>query len=142
MSDNQYPPLPDASLLRVLKSEERPDPPYLVYGFTADQMRAYVDADRAQRKPLTDLECDKIAESLSDVFKFGSPEYHPDFVKESREAIRSALAPRDVKFSRVDGLPLSDETYKGVVASAREADDFPLGTACLPGGEGPCDSCQ
>lgn len=49
MTDKQYPPLPDPAPLRVLQAYEMPVAPYIVRGYTADQMRAYVDADRAQR---------------------------------------------------------------------------------------------
>ncbi len=46
MSENEYPPLPSPAwhAWNIGATED---------GFCADQMRAYVDADRAKRKPLT-----------------------------------------------------------------------------------------
>lgn len=49
MANHPYPPLPEPAELGF----EATEGVYLT-GYTADDMRAYVDADREQRKPLTD----------------------------------------------------------------------------------------
>lgn len=51
MTDKQYPPLPDPAL----KSTQRDSTMRCttLTSFTADQMRTYIDADRAQRKDVT-----------------------------------------------------------------------------------------
>jgi len=38
------PPLPAPKIIRQLRSDETPLPPYLIYGYTADQMQAYASA--------------------------------------------------------------------------------------------------
>lgn len=48
MSEKDYPPLPIPGG-QITLGYGAIDTPF----FTADQMRAYIDADRAQRKPLT-----------------------------------------------------------------------------------------
>lgn len=48
MTNHPYPPLPEEEVLGFDRLDHD------ITGFTAAQMQAYVDADREQRKPLTD----------------------------------------------------------------------------------------
>jgi hypothetical protein len=50
LTAGDYPPLPDPLILRTLHAERKPDGPYLVRGYSAEQMHAYVDADRKERQ--------------------------------------------------------------------------------------------
>lgn len=83
MSEKNYPPLPQAECLGFGRLDDD------IEGFTSDQMRAYVDADRAQRLPLTDEQCDAIAEALSHFY--WSEVQTPSRKKLMRQAIRDAL---------------------------------------------------
>lgn len=66
MTDKQYPPLPDPEFsVRCIPSMRRgKERVSRVEAYTADQMLAYVDADRAQRLELTDAQCDAIVDAL------------------------------------------------------------------------------
>lgn len=88
MSEKNYPPLPEHV------DENLHTGAYL---YTEAQMRAYVDADRAQRLPLTDEQCDAIAEALDDwalSVSYGNLGL-PLASEGWRDVIREALNPKD-----------------------------------------------
>jgi hypothetical protein len=50
MNTPKLPPLPHQTLLRVLHSDELPESPYTIYGYTAKQMQAYAIAAMKEQK--------------------------------------------------------------------------------------------
>lgn len=98
MTDNNYPPLPKSKILGFDNCEDE------ITGYTSAQMHAYIDADRAQRKPLTDEECWRLICAANSVSSFDDEEqssHIPDdvllfeppwrFFKKQAEAMRAAL---------------------------------------------------
>lgn len=63
MTDTQYPPLPEPELTSIKVNSTGMRYTKLT-SFSAEQMRAYLDVDRAQRKPLSALQCMEIAVGL------------------------------------------------------------------------------
>lgn len=65
MTNHPYPAMPDP---HYFAGDHLPFGEVKTDCFTAAQMRAYVDADREQRKPLTDDECEAVVKAL---YEFG-----------------------------------------------------------------------